>query len=204
MNAIELLLPDHRPSGIFQCSTCGKVASNRKAAEAHCVCIHCHKPMTLADQKWASNPCHEACYRAECQRRDREREEKAEKLESWDGWVFSDGGGGNNGYFESVDDYMEYCMDDGDNRPDFVWAAKEIPFPKLESGRIFEDLAEKMNYDDAGDNFNGTQELAEAIDRFNAANVSNTLLDWDMRKMVRLDWEAFDKVWPSEPSEAKP
>ena len=50
--------------------------------------------------------------------------EKAEKLNTWDGWVFY-----NDKYYETIEDLMEYLTSSGEEIPEYVYICKTVPFP---------------------------------------------------------------------------
>ena len=187
MEAFELLLPDGQPSGVFACDRCKFTCKARGYAESCCSCSRCGQPLESAERKWGHGHMHDACFAVDRQEQDAEREAKAEKVEAWDGWVFTEGGGGQNGYFSDLDEYMAHCEAEG-VRPEFVWTADEVAFPGLDLEHILEGLAEEMNYEDAGDNIVGTEALGAAIEAFNAANARNVSYDWNMKRMVRVPW----------------
>ena len=130
----------------------------------------------------------------------REREEHA-KLASeakqdpdWTGWVYSDDySGGNDGYFESPEDFMERLTEDIDRNPDmarpaFVWATTSRPIVNIDVddviGLITEDRPENWEESD----LNGVKELKEALEKFNAANTA-LMYEPDRTVIVPLNWE---------------
>lgn len=88
MNAIELLLPSHKPSGVWACGKCGTVHAHqdsKKAAEMCCeawVCEKCEKPV---DHYWKKT-CSECVY-AEQEKRLHNLWSNASKVPftAWDG-----------------------------------------------------------------------------------------------------------------------
>lgn len=190
MEAFELLLPGGEASGIFACERCRDTSRGHRAreyAESCCTCARCGRPFDAAERKYRHGHMHDACSAAYRRERDAEREAKAEKVEAWDGWVYSEGGGGQDGYFRSLDEFVDHCESEG-IRPEFVWTADEVAFPGLDVGDILDDLAEAMNYEDAGDHIVGTEALKAAVDAFNAANAKSVSYLWNDRRMVRVPW----------------
>ena len=85
---------------IHICVDCGGVWPNLESAEKCCAkyfCKHCNKELPKY---------HTICN--DCRRQ--ERYEKADKITEWDGWVYLDDMGYDDGFFESVDALIEYCI----------------------------------------------------------------------------------------------
>ena len=108
--------------------------------------------------------------------------EKAEKLTAWDGWVYCEGV--NDDYFESVDDLLERCDDEGIDRPKYVWACKADHFVNAD----IEDITSRLE-DTAYEDFDfadlaGLSELKAALEAFNEANKDKVSYTPDYTKAV--------------------
>lgn len=185
MNAYQLFRADGTPVNLWVCGKCNAVDATQSWAESHCRCSSCGIP-----ENWSTHSLDcDACPTAKWAKAAADRMAKAEKLESWDGRVYSEGGGGQDGYFMSLEDYVDHLKctrEEDEGWPEWVNVCREVSFPGLDMERIIENLAEDMNYEDAIDNLNGEKELAAAIDAFNLANVGATSYDCDMDRVVRV------------------
>lgn len=186
MNPVELHLPDGLPSGVFMCEKCRRLDSTKLWAERCCLCSECGKV-----KDWTtSNPECPDCLKEKWAKADRDRMARAEKLDDWDGWVYTGGSGGHDGYFESLDHYVEYLDDQGidpDNRPELVWVAEPVAFPKLRVDHLIEGLIEDWAYEgfDPG-SVEGVEELTKAVEGFNAANTHHVSYYGSSRRAVRV------------------
>jgi len=172
MNATELFLKDGKTAGIFFCGKCRMVAHSQQMAEECCQsykCQYCGKDTgtrhyTACDECRAANEA----------KKERERFEKAEKLATWGGWVYSEGLGYNEGFFPSIEDLLDYCLDE-EVFPEYVWACKPNHFAVLDADSILQQMEESGEaYEDfERENLNGIEELKVAVEKFNEANANN-------------------------------
>ncbi len=201
MNPVELHLPDGKPSGVWMCQ-CGRiyadgmysisglsrgaaVGAGREAAERCCqphVCRYCTLP--VVDESGYRE--HQVCRNAEYRKRAAERLAKAEKLESYDGWLYLDGA---NKYFQdmgAVLDYLE-CDDEDDPQdwPEFAYCCKEVPFEGPSPGDIYESLTEEL-YDEASEDLQGCAEFEAACKVFTEANQHLLSYEPDYNHAVRI------------------
>lgn len=122
------------------------------------VCKYCHK---------ANKTDYCSCKEAR-EARDNARFEKAEKLtpDQYDGWVYFDGMGYNEGYFESLNALIEHCEDEGIEAPGWVYCCTEM------SHKLYIDSAiERMlddAFEDARDHLVDEKELYDFVDKWNA------------------------------------
>jgi hypothetical protein len=191
LKAINLLLPDGLPSRVWACGECKLVAADEHRA-VHCcepiACKFCGEPTEAKLRHGFETSAHDACDRADRARRDMERMERAEKLEDWDGWVWDDGRSGidGNGYFQSLDDYVEELTDEiePDNWPEWVHVTRETPVA-INLDHVLESLCEG-GYEDMADDLKGVEELQKAVDVFNEANKGVIVYDGDYSRAVRV------------------
>jgi hypothetical protein len=179
MNAKELFFADHKPAGVFSCGKCGVIARDPITADECCkphICPYCHKEV---EDKHRT--AHESCiYKA--------RIEKAEKLESWEGWVYLEGYGYKEGYFESMEDLLEYLDEEEketDPRPEWAFVCKTIPFKGPALNSIIESCCEEM-YEDAEESLSGLGELEAAIREFSEANKRMVSYCPDYKRVARI------------------
>lgn len=192
--SVPLLRPDGTASGIWQCLVCRAGWSDAVHAADCCSCMYCHRPLDAKRHYGPGLDSHPAC-KADREAADRRRREAAAgKVDAWDGWVYSeDGGGEQDGYFDSLDSFMDDWEADHDPgeraaRPEHVWACDEEPFPGLDLDDIVENLAERMGFEDAESNIDGKDALGEAIAAFNEANKRNVSYQRRLDRMVRVPW----------------
>ena len=156
MNAIELYHKDGRATGVFYCEKC-------------CAPYKCKEcGVELGRYRLVCD----GCSRKQQEERERQRFEKAEKVTEWTGWVFCDGLGYNEGFFDSVSDLVEWCEDEGCEVPKYAWTCTPSYFAQLSIGWVLEQITE---HGDAYEGFDpqtleGVPELGAAIDRFNELN----------------------------------
>lgn len=167
MKATELFLEDSKPAGVFFCGQCRLVYNEKVKAEKCCAPYKCEDCGKECQKYWTV--C-EYCRQAREQKREQERFEKAEKVTDWGGWIYADGMGFHDGYFESLADLEDYLNDEESERPEYVWATKENHFVEAD----ISDITERV-MDGAYDGFEveylkGLDDLKAAIEKFNEAN----------------------------------
>lgn len=194
MNAYQLLNPEGTPSGIWVCSTCRIVFSDRHGgkdeAEACCICKYCGEP-TPHDDKECYTRMHKACREANRRKLMAQRLDEADEHDGYDGWVYVEGWGPNDGYFASAEEAEEYIWDvhdDGCELPQWAFCCESSPPPRLD----VEDVAQRFEdngYEGIGDDLSGVKELQAALDKFWEQNKG--LLSWhvDYSRKVRLSFE---------------
>lgn len=142
----------------YQCSNCGVSYIYKDAAEACCSQKKCEDCGELLPTRWCRtvcNRCHE-----------KRRFEKAEKLESWDGYIYcAKGYGYNDGYFETVDDLIDYCHDHGLAPPKYAFVCEEQRH-EIDVDAALENMLEDA-YEDAGDHLQDEKELRDFIAEWN-------------------------------------
>lgn len=192
MNATELFLKDGRTSGIYFCGECRIVHPSEDRANKCCTNPECSKCGVDTGERYYT-VC-EPCRRAEETRNEQERFEKAEKISSdkWGGWVFLEGAGYNNGYFESVSDYLDWH--DGNSEdplPEYLWTCTETPFVVAYLDDVIENVLnqEGCPEDFDPDDINGIDELKAAIKKFNEDNEGTLSYFPDYKKAVLIKKE---------------
>lgn len=94
--------------------------------------------------------------------------EKAEKLtpEQYDSWVYVDGYGYNEGYFESVDALTEHCEGEDIPVPEWVYCCREMSH-KLDIDSAIENMLDDA-FEDARDHLVDEKGLYDFVDEWNA------------------------------------
>jgi hypothetical protein len=100
-------------------------------------------------------------------------------MESWDGPVFW-----NEQFHTSLEDAIE-CMEDCEQRPEWLYVAKRCPPRLLDAQDILERYAEDMG-DDGYDYLRGVKEFEAACDAFNEANKAVEWYKEDSTRCVRV------------------
>lgn len=194
MNPAQFLLADGRQSGIWYCTTCmkTKVSMNREMAERCCVpidCDYCGKPIEKDAGHYTTT--HTGCSHLRQSERSAAAIEKAEKLDAWDGWVYLDGAGYRDGYFESVDDLIEHLIGDEDETdpsawPEWVFTCKASPLIAIDSEGIIENECEDGPEDWDADSLKGVKEFDAACKAFNEANKDQLVYHEDRKRVARM------------------
>lgn len=136
-------------------------------------------------------PCFEA--RTFRQHQQRLRNARIIAAASHDSWVFADGFGCNDGYFQDLDRLLDDCAADEIEPPCYVHPCEPTSPPQLDIAHMIECITEEEHEDfDAGDLI-GIEELEAAVDRFNAAQKSYSWM-WDPGRVIVLDPEAFERL----------
>lgn len=171
MNAIELFHETGQSAEIFYCAECRHVKKTKDDAENCCRCRFCNELVpqnSIGKENFTGY--HGECWRADRDKRDAERLAKAEVVTDYDGWVFVEGLGYNDGYFRSMDDLLDYLEDEVEEvRPERAYCCQEQPLQRLNSSDIAERICDDM-YEDAYEDLNGLKELDIALEKFFDAN----------------------------------
>lgn len=174
MNVWELFLTDGRPTGLWKCSKCYATYRTALKAQSCCgptICRFCNKPTDRARYLSCT-----ACDKAEKSRIEAERFEKAEKLGGWDGWVYCEGFGRQDGFFESLEALYEHLQDNdeltAEHWPKYAYVCYPVSFAIIDFEHLMDQIQEN---DDAYEDFDpskltGCEELKAAINAFNEAN----------------------------------
>lgn len=184
--AIELFHADGKPSGIWYCSECRSVHNQQRTAQScHGVtcCETCGKELGKRQPYYRTqcDECDRQKWREKQVREEFERYTKARKVKASEytgPQVFF---GGN--YYETVDDAIDQC----DQPPEYVWAAKDIGLRKATIEDLVERILEEAWEDADIDDLNGVEELQKAVDSFNDANAGVSVYMVDYNEAIVLD-----------------
>lgn len=141
---------------VYECGICKKVYFDEKIAEDCCKNYNCEDCGVEIPR-----------YRLLCDTCSLKRKfEKAEKLTKWDGWVYWEGLGYNEGYFRDIGELIEHCEDEGIAVPDWVFTCTPTNH-KLDIKYAIEIMLDDA-YEDAYEGLIDLDELEEFIDKWNA------------------------------------
>jgi len=190
MNAQELFIKDGKSAGVFYCPVCLFVSRSRELAEACCKPRICDKCGLEIEKHSYCHPCHDKAERA----KEQARFEAAEKLTTWDGWVFSEGHGYNEGFAASVDDLFD-AVESPDDIPDYVWTCDPVPFVFASLDDIKQRIEESEDaYEDFDANdCEGLPELEKAIEAFNEANKGTVSYHPNYKRALLVDRQKWVK-----------
>jgi hypothetical protein len=167
--------------------------------------------MTEADKRQLSD-YHRACWGKKQAELLADRITKAEKLETWDGWVYSEGPGGgpNEDYAASLDELCEYLEEklvEGEiglaDWPEYVFVCN-VENCTISLREVLDNVADRM-FEDWEEHLNGEKELQAAIDKFNEANKDLHSYSPDYKRVVKVpkpSQEALDKLAESKDDNA--
>ncbi len=148
----------------YQCSICRKYYLDEHVADSCCTSSPV-APATPA-KKCECGAELKYYYHVSCEPcREKYRFEQAEKIESYDGWIYAESlESHNEGFFESVDDMIEYCEDDK-VIPEYVYATKKIVW----RGACIDNLLDSLDdfYDEADEHIVDFEELETFITEWN-------------------------------------
>lgn len=167
MNAIELFHQDGKPAQVWYCGKCRNVAASQILTEKCC------KPNICDCGKECEKQYYTICDDREKLKREQrtlDRFNSAEKIDKWDGWVYSDGHGYNDGYASTIEEIIDYCKDGGIDIPDYVWTCTEHRFAHICLDNILQNIEENGYEDFSAENLKGVKDLKIAIDNFNNIN----------------------------------
>jgi hypothetical protein len=157
------------------------VFADKGIADRCCICAECGKPISAPADRTdfygnRSYPTHFQCKHERDRLREIERMEEAEKVDSWDGWVYSDGHGHSEGYFDSVDEFDMWWIEEfGEDEPlpEFVRTSRAeriVPDGETIMERLLCEWFER-GWDDMDESdLSGVAELKAAVEAFSNAN----------------------------------
>ena len=183
MNPNQLFTSGGTPTIFWVCGICGRGFDSQEGASRCCCCDVCGKPI---DKKRDYSHRHRACQLERDKNRYKDRIEKAEKLESWDGPVFNDvgGSGDERDYYANIDDMIEAIEDEEGELPEYVFVCDTVPL-QLDFDRIIDDLVTDT-FDDAEDQLSGLVELRNAVKAFNDKNTDVCCWRIDYSRAVKI------------------
>jgi hypothetical protein len=180
MNATELFTKEGKSAGVFYCATCKIVHRNEHFANECCgpnLCAKCNEPRQ--DHYLLCDSCRNIADHV----RELERFNKAVKLTDWDGTVYSDGFGSNEGYFRSIgdmEDELEEC-----ERPDYVYACHEHPVVNVTIDNVIDWIMDGEFFDGFdSDDIKGTEDLEKALAAFREVNKGSVNWNPDYSRVV--------------------
>lgn len=190
MNAIELFHADGKPAGIYHCEKCRIVKRTKDEADQCCAPVKCAICGAENVRQYHCN-C-DACDEKKRVESEAERFAKAEKVTEWNGAIYSEGHGWNEGYFANLEDLEDWlaCEEDEDgsqpDRPEYVWTCDDKRFCQLDYDHIIENATQEAYEDwDAG-NISGEKELKAAIEVFNEANKEHVSWEPNLKRALLL------------------
>lgn len=191
MSATELFHKDGRSAGVYVCEGCRTVAPSKEAAEqcSNCRLYKCDKCGADCDKHWTR--C-KSCRDKDDAEKEAKRFADAEKLTSWDGWVYCEGTG-DDGFSTSLQELLDECENEGVEIPDYVWACEANYFVKATVSDITAWLEGEAYADWDPSTLNGLDELKAALDKFNEANAEVCSYAPDYTRAVIIPKEAGDE-----------
>jgi hypothetical protein len=165
MEAKELFHHDGKPTGIFHCAKCRVVYRDKEGADKCCLPAICKCGTEIEDKYYLI--CR-ACRDKQQAIKELERLNKAEVVQDHEGWIYSDGYGSRDGYFEDIYDLIEYLEDNEipENQwPEWVYVCTEELPCRLDVDDVCQTWIDN-GYEDIDDSIQGKKELQEALNKF--------------------------------------
>lgn len=165
MNAQELFTAGGQSAGVWYCEKCKSMRTRKKFAESCCTPKVCECGEPVAGNR--TNECNR-CHQYKNDLIWRERLDRA-TLVDHDGWVWSrDVDGIRDGYFQSVDELIEYTFDNESDVPEYAFACN-AKILQVDICDILERLDDN-GWEEMTEHASGVQELSDSIDKFNELN----------------------------------
>lgn len=125
----------------------------------------------------------ETCLSARSSMLDKERFDKAQKVESWDGGAWL-----GDRYFATMEELCDHLANEESEWPEYVWAAKpQTVIGSLAVADVVENQISDRGWEDMDtSDLNGVAELQTALDQFVEANASVQSYEPDYRTAVLL------------------
>lgn len=184
---IELFHQDGRSAGIWYCPTCRAVLrsfDDSCCRERTCACG------ALTGSRYASqcDICRKEAERKAAEKRLADAEEIS--IDGYSDWVFVDGLGHKDGFFESLDDLSEWLDEEHDPeemgpRPEWAFVCNSQPPQRVDIGDIIEQTFSD-SFEEADEHAVQTEPLEAALDAFWEAN--KHIVSWtpDYKKKIRV------------------
>ena len=187
MDGQELYLKDGRSAGVFYCSKCRIVAREKEQADNCCVPRKCD----TCGAEIGNSYCEPCADNREIEK-EKARFEAAEKVTSWDGWVFSEGLGYQEGFASSIDDLLE-SVETPDEIPEYIWTCEPTQFVRVSLDDILQRIEEDENCVEDFDarDCDGLPELGAALDAFNEANKGKISYHPNYKRALLVDRQKF-------------
>ncbi len=108
-------------------------------------------------------------------------------------WVFADGHGYNEGYFESLDDLLQWCDDEGIEPPCYVHPCYPTAPPEISLEGALEHMLEQEPEGIEARDLPGMDALEAAVAAFNKLQTSCSWM-WAAREVIILDVARFEHL----------
>lgn len=186
MNTIRLKRQDtdELVNGLFLCGKCGRIWNSGESAGLCC------GPCGKCGAVGAVFSCL-LCQHADIKEREEERMKAARVEPLWDGPVyFPQLSGHNNGFFENIEELLDYVDDEDPEHPflDWAWGCNVSSWVDVDFDDICGLLEGRAPEDFDLDDLSGINELKAALKAFNKANAHNELYEEDQSFIVPIDW----------------
>lgn len=198
MDAQELFTDGSKKADVYFCGNCRRVYKDFDYTDSCCQCRECR--CTLDKTKDYTGICR-TCWDSTKTQRHRELLVEAEKVSSWNDWVWTNEYGGNEGFFRSEEELLECIIDNLEEIefPEYVHLTKSQSVAmNVDVGDIVERCA-----DNAWDEFeeyclSGVEELSVAIKKFKEENEGVLSYSADYKRAIHirdyLGSEAYDEI----------
>jgi hypothetical protein len=203
MNPAQLLLPDGTLTKVLFCQDCGIMSNDEAQLERQCKCPRICRCGKVVEDRYCTKcrTCRQAKWEIELAEKERLRFEKATKLTEaeYDGPVFNDDIGWNNGYFRDTGELHDMFSDadlindltegypEDFNPPAYAWACHVRPICSLDLADILENACQEGPEDWDSADLDGTKELQAALDAFNELNKKQEVWTPDYKRVILLD-----------------
>ena len=190
--ALELFTAEGKSTDVWMCTTCRLLYGGNRDKDGRPLAERCCHPICARCQGPGRKDGYRLC--DDCQvKRDVETNVKrlaeAEKLETWDSWVYQDGAGQQDGFFPSMEDFLTWLEErddeEGTDWPQYVHVCEEIPFDAVDPSDVYERCTEN-SFDEASDQLQGLEEFEAACAAFNEANKGLVSFTPDYKRAVRV------------------
>lgn len=139
----------------YECGKCKKIFTKKEFAEKCCEPRYCSDcGVEVKNYRIRCEPCSL-----------KKRFAEAEKITDWDGAVYWEGRGYNEGYFWTVDDLYEYCDNEEIEVPEWVFVC-ESDKHQLDIESSLENMLSDA-YEDAAEDLVDEKELIDFVEQWN-------------------------------------
>lgn len=188
---IELFHADGKSASVFYCSKCRSVATSKDqpcCQDRSCACGN----STLSRYQSQCDACRKEADRKAAAK----RLEDAQEIPSADfsDWVYCDGYGHKDGFFESLEDLVEWLDENHDPeemgpRPAWAFACDSQPPQSVDIGDVLEDMFSD-SFEEADEQAVEEDALSIALNAFWEAN--KHIVSWspDYRRKIRVPGES--------------
>lgn len=186
MNPITLT-SENSDLKVYVCGRCRYTCSSLEHAERCCKCSFCGEPTEAKGRVY-----HHECWRKDHDERWAQRLADAEEVPYEGGFVYTEAGGGQDGFHSDMDSLLDYLADEAEvDRPEFVFACKSH-HKAMGIGDILEQLC-CDGYEDMEDYLTVPESLGKAVEEFNEKNrTALTVWDYDLKRKHRVPLEELE------------